>query len=126
MSVLDTSFLIEVERGASAATRLLAQVESQSDALRIPAAVWVEYLSTFEPTRRGDAVKRLDGASTFEPFTREAADEAARLQHELMREGRGLGWHDLQIAATALYLRETLITTDAAFRGLPGLDVRFP
>jgi predicted nucleic acid-binding protein len=126
MTVLDSSFLIEVERGTGPAMSLLRELETQADALRIPAAAWAEYLSTYAPTRRGKAVRELEASSTLEAFAREMADEAARLQSELMREGRGLAWHDLQVAATALYLRETLVTTDAAFRDLPGLDVRFP
>jgi hypothetical protein len=125
MTVLDTSFLIQVERGVTSAMAVLDDLEGRSEPLRIPAAAWVEYLSTFGPSQRGQAVGHLESSASFEPFTRDAADEAARLQHELMREGLGLGWHDLQIAATALHFGETLVTADKTFGGLPGLDVRF-
>lgn len=126
MTVLDTSFLIEVERGTTAAVKLVEELDAQTDILRIPAAAWVEYLATFAPTPRSHAVRRLESSSTLEAFTRDLADEAARLQYELMREGRPLRWHDLQIAATAIRLRETLVTTDIAFHEVPGLDVRRP
>ena len=124
MTVLDTSFLIHLERGDTKAESLLRELEARSDPVRVPAAAWVEFLSTFPPGPRGEAVRRLEGSVSFEPFSRETADEAARLQFELLREGRGLGWHDLQVAATALYLRETLVSSDRAFRDLPGLDLR--
>lgn len=124
MTVLDTSFLIHLERGDEKAEAVLEELEGQSGPLRVPAAAWVKFLSTFPPRQRGEAVRRLEASVSFEPFSREAADEAARLQHDLLREGRGLGWHDLQVAAAALYLRETLVSSDRAFRNVPGLDLR--
>lgn len=123
MTVLDTTILIALERGNAKAEGLLKELEARAEPLRIPVAVWVEFLSTFGAAVRAEAIRRLERAGSFVPFTRELADEAARLQHELAREGRALGWHDLQVAATAVYVREALVSSDRSFRGVPGLDL---
>jgi predicted nucleic acid-binding protein len=56
-------------------------------------------------------------------LTREIADEAARLQADMKRSGTPLGWHDLQIAAAAMYLREPLVSNDKVFAKVPGLQL---
>lgn len=126
MAVLDTSFLIAVERDRDWAVDLYVDLEAARAPLRIPAAVWVEYLYKLSPSNRSRAVHELERATIFEPFTRVLADEAARLQHELAREGAVLGWHDLQVATTALSYDEPLATRDAAFDRVAGLEVRCP
>lgn len=123
MAVLDTTFLIAVERGDPRAVEGYAGLVEGPDALRVPAAVWTEYLSGFDPGRRPEARRVLEAAVTFEPFARVLADEAARLQHELLRAGAAVGWHDLQVAATALHYDEPLVTSDDRFERVPGLAV---
>lgn len=51
------------------------------------------------------------------------AVDVARLQFELRREGRHLGWHDLEMAATALAANEALVPSDAGFTSVQGLDM---
>lgn len=65
----------------------------------------------------------MEAGTRFEPFTRQLADEAARLQFELFRAGEPLGWHDLQVATTALHYGEPVVTSDRRFEAVPGLAV---
>jgi len=123
MAVIDTTFLVALEKGSPAAKALNAEIRSSGQARRIPAAVWVEYLTGFPPMDRDNGQRALEGGGTFEAFTRNLADEAARLQFDLLRAGEPLAWHDLQIATTALHYGEPLITSDARFDGVPGLAV---
>lgn len=103
---------------------LYEDLTSGTDAIRVPAAVWTEYLSGFRPEDRDAARGTLEAGTRFEPFTRQLADEAARLQSELMRAGDTLGWHDLQVATTALHYDEPLISDDRRFEAVPGLALR--
>jgi predicted nucleic acid-binding protein len=122
--VLDATFLIALERGDAGAARAYASFVDAGKAIRIPAAVWVEYLSPMDAATRRKARATLEEATLFEPFHREVADEAVDLQHELLRSGRRIGWHDLQVAATARLHREPLISNDATLADLPGVETQ--
>lgn len=123
MAVLDTSFLIALERGDRGAWLRLEGLQASPGLLRVPAAVWIEYLAPKTPAKRARAVEELDDAVVFEPLTREVADAAARLQHELRSAGTLLSWHDLQVAATALHYNEAVVTSGRGFVKVPGLHV---
>lgn len=114
------------ERAEPGALGLAQRLAAERTSLHVPAAAWIEFLAGFAPPRRPAAVRRLEGACSFIPLDREIADEAARLQHELAREGRTLAWHDLQVAATAARLQDPLVTRDERLRAVPGLElIRF-
>jgi predicted nucleic acid-binding protein len=121
MAVLDSTFLIEIERGAARATQLLAELLDAGEALRVPAAAWVEFLYRLTPQQRSKAARLLGPATRFEPFDRALADQAIEIQHALRTAGGLLSWHDLQIAATAVHHDEPLVTNDAAFERVPRL-----
>jgi predicted nucleic acid-binding protein len=123
VAVLDTTFLIDLEKGAEAARGLHEDLRSGTEAVRVPAAVWTEYLSGFPPQDRDAAREALEAGARFEPFTRRLADAAARLQAELVQGGDPLGWHDLQVATTALHYDEHLVSSDGRFEAVPGLAV---
>lgn len=124
MAVLDTTFLVAVEKAEPEAVDQYRDLEAGREAVRVPAAVWIEYCSGFGPKERDEARETLEAAVTFEPFTRRMADEAARIQHELMRSGDTLGWHDVQVATTALHYEEVLLSNDERFSSVPGLAVQ--
>lgn len=123
MAVLDSSFLIDLAKGVPGATERLTELEDGAEPLRVPAAVWVEYLHTFPPATRREERQLLEAYVLFEPFSRSIADEAARLQHELQKDGARLGWHDLQVATTALHHDEPVVSRDEAFGRVPGITV---
>ena len=124
MAILDACFLVAIQRKDPGALRVWEALTGAAEPLTVPAAAWVEYLSFFGDASRAQAAKELEASVRFEAFSREAADEAARLQSELRRLGRPMGWHDLQVAATARLLRAEVVTTDDAFREVPGLARR--
>ena len=57
------------------------------------------------------------------PFDRAAADSYGALRAQMQRIGKTLTSLDMLIAAHALSLGATLVTSDAAFRHVPGLIV---
>lgn len=121
MVVLDTTVLIDLERGSAKAAALIARL---GPPLRVPAVVWAEFLRNLPGLQRQRAAARLEAAVVFEPFDRELADEAARLWYDLAEEGRVLSQADLQVAATALRRGEPLVSNDVSFRQVPGLDLK--
>ncbi len=121
MAVLDATFLIDLDKEVPAAGAQLDRLEEDAEPLRVPAAVWVEYLHTFPPARRREARRLLEGLVLFEPFSRSLADAAARLRHELRNAGARLGWHDLQVATTALHHDEPVVSRDRGLEAVPGL-----
>ena len=123
MAVADSTFLIDLEEERPKALATLERLTEEAQAMRIPAAVWVEYLSTMPPAERAAAARTLERSASFVPFDRDLADVAARLQHDMAARGRELSWHDLHVAATALHLGEPVVSNDRAFRRVPGLDV---
>lgn len=57
------------------------------------------------------------------PWGRAAAKQYGALRATLERGGKGLGDIDLLIAAHALSVGGILVTSDRAFRNVPGLDI---
>jgi tRNA(fMet)-specific endonuclease VapC len=57
------------------------------------------------------------------PWTSDTAAEYGRLRAEMRRQGLALSPLDMLIAAHALSISATLVTTDRAFRHVPGLRV---
>lgn len=121
MAVLDSTFLSDLIQRRKGAEAVLQRLEEEGAALRVPAAVWIEVLHTLAPRKRAEVTKELERSVRFVEMDRELADDAARLQYELRAEGAPLGWHDLQIAVTALRSHEPVVSNDNAFDGVPGL-----
>lgn len=121
MTVVDASVLIAYGRDDPRALTRLEQ--DPQEVLRVPAQVWVEYLVGLPPALRAEATGELTRSTHFIPFDRPIADTATRLQGQLLSEGRRLSWPDLQVAATAIHLSETLLTRDGDFADVPGLMV---
>lgn len=121
MVVLDATFLLAIERQDPSALALLERLTEDAEPLRIPATVWVDYLSAFDPRRRNEAVRTLVRAASFEPVGRDVADEAARLHYDLRAAMEGDSWVDLLVAATCLRFQERLVSSDAGYDRVPGL-----
>jgi predicted nucleic acid-binding protein len=106
------------------AVATLTAIRERLEAIRAPAAVWIAFLSGLPAELVPRARRVLSGSVIFEAGDLALADRAAQLQSGLLRQGLRVGWHDHQIAATALHHAETLLTTDRAFLRIPGLDVQ--
>jgi predicted nucleic acid-binding protein len=77
----------------------------------------------------GTAVERNAATALLESltwlaFTREDARLAGELSAELRRSGDAIGFTDCMIAAFAIENVETLVTRDADFERIPGLEIR--
>ncbi|HLF17166.1 MAG TPA: type II toxin-antitoxin system VapC family toxin [Candidatus Thermoplasmatota archaeon] len=124
MAVLDTSYLIALERGDKAAVALQRRLEG--GAIRVPAIAWIEFLSVKVGTARQRAAAQLARGASLVPLDGAIVERAVDLQAALLESGRRLGWNDLQVAATALQLGEPLVALDGAFSEVPGLVVVRP
>lgn len=76
-----------------------------------------------EAHRVNEMVFSFIGGIEVLSFDRAAAESYGRLRAEMQRIGKSLTSLDMLIAAHALSLGATLVTSDAAFRHVPGLTV---
>lgn len=126
--LLDTTFLIDVER----ATTTLDAVVRDDDDVAIAAVTVAELLvgvarADTERRRRlrGDFVHDLLDVVPVIDYDTAVARSHAQLLARVYAAGRARGAHDLMIAATALATGRTLVSADVrAFRDLEGVDVR--
>lgn len=126
---LDTSIVVAVlrDRPPSARARL-GQALQAGDAVAISAIVLVELsYGAARSGRRTENMERLQeffGAGiTVWPFSGSDALAAGVLREQLDRAGQTIGPYDILIAAQALRLGATLVTSNLAeFRRVPGLQ----
>jgi tRNA(fMet)-specific endonuclease VapC len=124
--LLDTTFLIDAERG-----RLdLDEVIADDDDVAIAAAtvaeilVGVELASEKHRPRREAFVDDMISSVPVIPYDLSVAAHHAKLLAAVKIGGRPRGAHDLIIAATARATNRKVITADPeAFGQLPGVDV---
>ncbi len=126
MPVLDAAFLIAVERRHRAATALADRLAGAPRPIWIPAVAWMEYLSGFRTDEQASAVAILESIGTLAPFDQPVAQLAGVLQSGFLRSGRRMQWNDVQVAATALHLRDAVVTLDGDFSGIAGLEAIHP
>ena len=124
--LLDTTFLIDAERGEDA----LDQLIDDDDDVAISAVTVAELLvgvrlATARHRARREAY--VDAVLATIPVTDYDVNVAlahAELLAAVRKAGRPRGAHDLIIAATARATNRTVVTADlAAFEGLPGVTV---
>jgi tRNA(fMet)-specific endonuclease VapC len=125
--LLDTTFLIDAERGA----RDLDAVLDDDDDVAVAAItvaellVGVELAFQSQRERRRIFVEDVVTSLPVIPYDLGIAQEHAFLLTAVKRAGRPRGAHDLLIAATARATQRAVVTADAkAFDDLPGVEVR--
>lgn len=74
--------------------------------------------------RLNEAIDAVLKALPILPFDAAAAERAGAVRATLEAKGIALGLADSQIAGQALVTGATLVSSDAAFRRVPGLTVR--
>jgi tRNA(fMet)-specific endonuclease VapC len=74
-------------------------------------------------TNLENKAKLVFAALPIEPITAAAADIYATIRFSLEQQGHNLSDNDLWIAAAALALGAVLVSSDQAFRHIPGLKV---
>lgn len=124
--LLDTTFLIDVERGVD-----LADVIADDDDVAIAAItiaelrVGVLLADGRRRTARASYVDELIDAIPIIAYDLRVAEAHSELLVAVREQGRPRGAHDLIIAATARSTARVVLTADAsAFAGLPDVDVR--
>lgn len=125
--ILDTSALIQAERGRLRVTDLIAADDDVAIAA-ITAAELLTGVHMADPAHRDarhDFVEELLVALPIEPYDLEVARVHAGLLATTRRAGRQRGSHDLIIAATAVARGRTVVTTNSAgFDDLAGVSIR--
>ncbi len=124
--LLDTTFLIDAERGEEA----LDQLIDDDDDVAISAVTVAELLVGVRlatARRRARRQAYVDAVLATIPVTNYDVNVAlvhAELLAAVRKAGRPRGAHDLIIAATARATNRTVVTADlTAFEGLPGVTV---
>jgi tRNA(fMet)-specific endonuclease VapC len=130
--ILDTSILIEAERGQPNLTTLFQRHTTEE--VGISAVTVAELLLGVERAvspatrmRRSAYVEWIIQSLPIVPFGVREARHHAELRAYLMTQGTMIGAHDLQIAATAVAGGHAVVTRDVTdFRRVPGLQVIDP
>lgn len=121
LPVLDTTFLIDLQREPRRTGPILERLVDEGDVLLVPLQVAVEYCAGCkEPAR---AFHDLGLAYTLVAFDEEHARRAAELAQRALLAGTLPGWADVQVAAVAL-LHGTYVVTRNARHFRDGLGVR--
>jgi tRNA(fMet)-specific endonuclease VapC len=124
--LIDTSVLIDSERGGGALHRVPDEAE------RMISVITVSELLHGVHRAKADAVRHRrqglieDALAEVQPtpVTVEIARVHAAIWAQLESAGETIGMHDLWIAATALTYHATVVTLNPRdFRRVPGLDV---
>lgn len=110
MPVLDTTFLIDLQRGLPGAKRALASILLEDEPVFVPIQAATELgLRTSDPI---ETVREVGAAFEIFPCDERIAREAVRIGRAAADAGKFPGWADLQIVATAAYNGMALVTRD--------------
>jgi tRNA(fMet)-specific endonuclease VapC len=124
--LLDTTFLIDAERGDEEIDALIDDADDVAIAAVTVAEllVGVQLASKRHRHRRQDYVEAIIGALPILVYDTNVATEHADLLVAVRKAGRPRGAHDLIIAATARVSNRAILSADqTAFEGLPGITV---
>lgn len=100
MPVLDTSFLVDLEKRRPAALEAYEAMLAEGDPLLVPAEVALEFATGLQDEVA--ALHHIEGAFVLVPFGRVQILEAAKLARATLRAGRFPGWADVQVASLAV------------------------
>lgn len=123
--LLDTTFLVDAERGAGALEQLIGDDDDVAIAAISLAelTVGVELATVRKRPRRQSYLDEVGAAIPVLPYDAAVAVHHANLLVAVRRTGRPRGAHDLIIAATAAAAGRTVVSADRrAFDGLPGVN----
>ncbi len=123
--LLDTTFLIDAERGAADLDDLIGDDDDVAIAAITLAelTVGVQLATTRQRPRRQSYVDEIVAAIPILPYDEAVALHHANLLVAVRRTGRPRGAHDLIIAATAGAAGRTIVSANRqAFDGLPGVN----
>jgi tRNA(fMet)-specific endonuclease VapC len=125
--LLDTSYIIDVLRSHRPALALREEIESSSEAVRVPAPavyeLWKGVARARNPPKETEAIEEV--MYPVVDLRAEHARRAGQVGGELARRGIVIGELDLLLAGTALVEDEALLTRNARdFERIPEMRVR--
>lgn len=125
MRCVDTTFCVDLSKGAPAALARAKELDAKRERLAIPAPVLTEFLIGGFAKGGHRLQSALDLIARMEvlPVNEAIALEAARLGGQAIHEGHPIGTLDLLIAATARVHHFPIITRDRDFSTVPGLTI---
>ena len=124
MFCADLSFLVDYLNGEEVVEAWLVAPEQQP--IHAPTVSLLEvYRGVLRANMSGGLDGAVDGLDWTEPieFTDAAAQETAKIEHELRATGERIGFADRQIGGVAREAGATLVTRDDHFERIDGLDV---
>jgi tRNA(fMet)-specific endonuclease VapC len=131
--ILDSSVIVAAERGAQSVSHLLHSIRtrvgvteillSAISVIELEHGVW-RARTTEQAQQRRVYLDAVFAAVPVEPFTRELAQLAGRLDAESRKQGVVIPFADLQIGVTALHYGYAVATLNQRhFRLIPGLSL---
>ncbi len=126
MLVLDTSVMVEIERGnAAVAAKLEHFRAAHTGNLAVSAAVYAEVLCGFLAVGRPEAGERFLEQFILLEFDKESARCCASVKRKMDANGKPIPVFDLITASCALSRGATVVTTDRHFEAVPELKTVF-
>ena len=123
--VLETNFLVDLLRGKSNGRAAARELEEEGSEVYTTAVTCYELLfgaRRFGKRRETEALLADLGSLAL---TREAADGASKLQHQLASEGKRLDHRDALVLGTALaHGIDRIVSNDDGLRRVPEIRVR--
>jgi tRNA(fMet)-specific endonuclease VapC len=123
--LLDTNHLSEALRPVSRVRDRIGQLSRQGIRIGTCVPVLCELEAALPTGERGEAyrraLQRLLGRVRLWPLEREAARQYGEIFQELRRRGRVLSQVDMMVAALAMRMDLTVVTSDGDFEALPDL-----
>ena len=124
--LLDTNHLSPVVTVGHPVRQAILERLAAGDSFAIPTPVLSEFLFGIRllprATENQAAWQEIGNVFGYYHVDRQDAEAAAELRLRLRRVGRQLALVDALVAVVALRQRLTLLTTDADFDAVPGLD----
>ncbi len=108
--VLDTSFLIDLDRRIPSALALMDTLRESGQPLRVPAQAAIEYLTGLDASLPG--LGKLTPSFDVVPVTDTHIVQASEAARRMRRAGMMAAWADIQVAALALLDDDVVVTAD--------------
>ena len=127
MTVLETSFVIDILQNVPAALKLLDKLQGTESAIYVTSPTVMELWEGALRSKLSDKEKeRVDGllaSVAVLHFDVRAAKRAAELRFELSQKGTPVELRDVMIASVTLVNGEMIVTSDSDYARIPGLKV---
>jgi predicted nucleic acid-binding protein len=112
MAVIDTSFLIDLDRSHPAAHDAYKLLAGRDEVLLLPAHAAMEYLAGYEEPALN--LEDLERSFRLVPFGRNHILQSANLARKALSTGDFPGWDDTAIAATAVMEASYILSANPA------------